>query len=86
MVLVLLEAGADIAARDLAGATALDEALRFKHTPTVELLMAHGAKLESGGQTAASQLQGAVLHGQADIVSLLLDKGGDALGHINRHL
>jgi len=62
-------------AKDAAGSTPLDEALRYRHTRVVELLMARGAKME-----APEQLKQAVMRGQADLVGLLLAKGGSPKG------
>lgn len=67
---VLLDAGADLQAKDAAGSTPLDEALRYRHTRVVELFMDRGARME-----APEQLKQAVLRGQADLVALLLQKG-----------
>jgi len=72
VVAVLLEAGAAIDAKDLSGATALDEALRFNHRPVVELLTARGAALSK-----EKQLRDAVLKGQTETVGLLLGLGAD---------
>jgi len=78
VIAVLLATGAEIGAKDFDGATALDEALRNRHTKTVEALMARGAQLGS-----ATQLRDAVLRGQADVVALLLDKGVDGKPYLH---
>jgi ankyrin repeat protein len=63
--------------RDKSGATALDEALRFRHGKIVGLLIDRGAKI-AGPAGALRQLQDAVLRGQTDMVTLLLERGADA--------
>jgi cytohesin len=75
VVQVLLRHGADPAATDKAGATPLDEALRYRQSKVVGLLMD-----KTGGFSGASamrQLQDAVLRGQVEMVALLLEKGAD---------
>ena len=50
---LLLARGADVNPRESAGASALENASRFRHVAVMELLMAHGATLaqkESGGR------------------------------------
>lgn len=74
---VLLEAGADPAARDRAGATALDEALRFRHLEAAAVLARQG-----GGADLDRRLAEAVLRGQADIAALLLQLGAPAQPHL----
>jgi cytohesin len=70
---VLIAAGADVNAQDKFGATPLDEALRYRNTAVVNLLIQRtGGKLD-----ATRQLQDAVMRGQLDMVTLLLGVGAD---------
>ena len=75
VVQVLLASGADPAARDNSTATALDEALRYRHSAVVSLLMDKSGA--SSGEVGPKQLQDAVMRGQSDMVALLLKKGAD---------
>jgi cytohesin len=75
VVQVLLANGADPAIRDNSNATALDEALRYRHIAVVSLLMDKSGA--SSGEAAQRQLQDAVMRGQIDMVSLLLQRGAD---------
>jgi ankyrin repeat protein len=63
-------------ARDSSGATPLDEALRFRHAPTIEVLLKKGAK-SAGPEEGLKRLQQAVLRGETESVRLLLDQGFD---------
>ncbi len=74
---VLLAAGADPAARDRAGATALDEALRFRHLEAAAVLARKGGAADLGKRLAE-----AVLRGQTDIAALLLQLGAEAQPHL----
>jgi cytohesin len=75
VVKVLLTNGADVSVRDNSNATPLDEALRYRHSAVVSVLM------EKSGATSVElgqrQLQDAVMRGQTDMVALLLQKGAD---------
>ena len=54
---VLLEAGADHSIKDNSNATAMDEALRYRHTRVVELLAAKGAPVSMGKQLREAVLR-----------------------------
>ena len=75
---MLLMAGAEIDAKDQAGSTPLDEAMRQPYALVVDYLMGKGAKIAGGDvRGAAKQLEDAVLKGQTEIVKLLLTRGLD---------
>ncbi len=74
---LLIAHGADVTARDNNGSTALDEALRYRHGPVVSLLL-EKSKLATGQAPVLRQLLDAVMRGQTDMVTLLLEKGAGA--------
>ncbi|MCW5963054.1 MAG: ankyrin repeat domain-containing protein [Bryobacterales bacterium] len=76
VVAVLLDAGADPNAVDEGGATALDEAIRFRHRGVLEVLLRRGARLDEPG-SPGKRLRDAVMRGQADLVALLIENGAD---------
>ena len=71
----LLDAGADIDARDGHGQTALMIAAVEGRRQTVEWLVAHGAALDRTAKYGLSALMLAVVNGHADIVRALTDAG-----------
>ena len=72
---LLLRRGADPELRDRGGAAPLENAVRFRHGDVVALLLANAKG--SGKQLAGGLLDDAVLKGQTDIVSLLVEGGAD---------
>ena len=72
---LLLKRGADPDAKSKNGTTALDEALRYRHAKVVAVFLDRGMK--GGSEAGARQLKDAVLRGQFDMVSILLDRGLD---------
>lgn len=64
---ILLEAGADAAARDATGATVLDDAIHYQHARVTDLLVSRGARLDG----AVRVLHEAILRGQYDLVTTL---------------
>jgi ankyrin repeat protein len=73
----LIAHGADVNSRDNNGSTALDEALRYRHGPVVSLLL-EKSNTAAGRNQVLRQLWDAVMRGQTDMVTLLLEKGADA--------
>jgi ankyrin repeat protein len=73
----LLEAGADINARDEHGQTALMIAARDGRTSAVRWLIEHGADLNHTAKFHLSALMLAVINGRDAIVGLLADAGAD---------
>ena len=73
----LLDAGADIDARDEHGQTALMHAARDGHASIVRLLVARGADLNHTAKYNLSALMLAVLNGRDAIVGVLVDAGAD---------
>ena len=73
----LLDAGADVNAKDANGQTALMNAAREGHTPVVRLLIARGADLNHTAKFNLSALMLAVVNGRDAIVGLLVDAGAD---------
>jgi ankyrin repeat protein len=73
----LLDAGADVDAKDEHGQTALMNAARDGHAPVVRLLVARGADLNHTAKFNLSALMLAVLNGRDAIVGLLADAGAD---------
>jgi ankyrin repeat protein len=71
----LLDAGADIDARDSHGQTALMIAAVEGRRQTVEWLVAHRASLDRTAKYGLSALMLAVVNGHADIVRALTDAG-----------
>jgi ankyrin repeat protein len=73
----LVDAGADVDARDEHGQTALMIAAREGHTPIVRLLVSRGAGLNHTAKFNLSALMLAVLNGRDAIVGVLVDAGAD---------
>ena len=73
----LLDAGADVDAKDDHGQTALMNAARDGHTPVVRLLVARGADLNHTAKYNLSALMLAVINGRDAIVGVLVDAGAD---------
>jgi len=81
---LLLERGADIEARDKYGFTPLQRAARFGTSETVELLLAHGARLEIEAVRVPKAFQGfTLLHWAANNENLL--DNASALKALLRH-
>ena len=73
----MLEAGADINARDEHGQTALMNAARDGHTDVVRLLVERGADLDHTAKYHLSALMLAVINARDAIVGILADAGAD---------
>lgn len=74
---VLLEAGADVEAENKAGNSALKYACATGKIECAELLLQYGAKITAGSnKNKQTVLHAAIIKGDADLSSLLLDKGG----------
>jgi hypothetical protein len=73
----LLDAGADIDAKDDHGQTALMNAARDGHTPVVRLLVERGAGLNHTAKYNLSAIMLAVINGRDAIVGVLADGGAD---------
>jgi ankyrin repeat protein len=73
----LLDAGADVNARDEHGQTALMNAARDGHTEMVRLLVSRGADLNHTAKYNLSAVMLAVVNGRDAIVGILADAGAD---------
>jgi ankyrin repeat protein len=73
----MLDAGADIDARDEHGQTALMNAARDGHTDMVRLLVSRGADLNHTAKYNLSAIMLAVINGRDAIVGILSDAGAD---------
>jgi ankyrin repeat protein len=73
----LLDAGADLAARDRFGQTPLDIALDYKNAGTVAVLLKLGQKLRDSQKIAEEAMESATLRGQTEIARILLENGLD---------
>jgi ankyrin repeat protein len=73
----LVEAGADLTARDRSGQTPLDIALDYKSGPAVAALLKLGIKLKESQAAAEHAMESATFRGQTEIVRLLVDNGFD---------
>ncbi|MHA7632482.1 ankyrin repeat domain-containing protein [Corallococcus sp. M7] len=73
---LLLASGADIAATDGDGNTALHKACSCGHTAVVEMLLAGGADVTTLNRERRLPVEGAVWRGHTDIVRLLTDRAG----------
>lgn len=73
----LLDAGADVDAKDEHGQTALMNASRDGHTAMVRLLIDRGAGLNHTAKFNLSALMLAVINGRDAIVGVLADAGAD---------
>ena len=77
VVLMFIESGAAIEAKDLTGNTALQLSAWEGHIAVVELLLHHGADINSRGSTDTTPLMMAAREGRTDVVRLLLQRGAD---------
>ena len=73
----LLEAGADVDARDQHGQTALMRAARDGQLDVVRLLTARGAALNHAAKYNLTALMLAVIAGHAEVVRVLVEAGAD---------
>jgi ankyrin repeat protein len=73
----LLESGADISARDDAGASALHRAAGRGNERIAHLLLEHGANIAALDRSRYTPLDVATSVGNANVVRLLLEKGAD---------
>lgn len=73
----LLDAGVDVNARTLDGATALMGALYYRFPRTGELLIARGADVNAHSNRGVTALHQAAWEDYAEIVAMLLQRGAD---------
>jgi ankyrin repeat protein len=73
---LLLMHGADIQARDLAGAGPLHWAAKEGYTEIIEVLIAHGAELNAKDKQGRTPLQYAVSEGKQEAAGLIQKRGG----------
>jgi len=73
----LLDAGADLNARDRFGQTPLDIALAYKNGKVVATLLQLGQRLAESQNIAEQTMESATLRGQTEIVRILLENGFD---------
>ncbi|MCJ1473406.1 hypothetical protein MMC13_002057 [Lambiella insularis] len=73
----LLEAGADVEARDHGQWTALVWAARVGRVHPLELLLKHGADINARADSGASPLRRAAMHGRTAIAELLIERGAN---------
>ena len=76
---LLLEAGADVAARDAAGITALHIACATGHDALITLLLEAGADKEAADQAGTTPLALAAQHGREGCVAVLVEAGAPCL-------
>lgn len=74
-VLTLLQAGADIEARDRDGNTPLHEAARCNSTQVALALLQHGAQIHACDNEGSTPLHLAAYHGSLDVARALLQQG-----------
>ena len=73
----LLDAGADVDARDKYGQTALMIAAQRGHADVVRALLAAGAALDHTAKYELTAVMRAVINGHVEIVRLLVEAGAD---------
>ncbi len=76
-VVELLEAGAEVNARDARGKTALITVAYFGHKDIAKVLIAKGADVNAKDTRGETPLIGAAMSGRKEIVELLIAKGAD---------
>lgn len=74
-VLTLLQAGADIEARDRDGNTPLHEAARCNSTQAALMLLQHGAQIHACNDEGSTPLHLAAYYGSVDVARALLQQG-----------
>jgi ankyrin repeat protein len=74
---LLLDAGAQLEARDRDGWTALYCASRYNHPAVVSILLAAGARVDSATDNGTTPLMIAAINGHSDVARLLLDAGAN---------
>jgi ankyrin repeat protein len=77
LVKLLLNAGADVDAKDNRGTTALMKATREGHKETAKLLLDRGANVHAKNRFRSTALRFASLGNCKEILELLLDRGAD---------
>lgn len=73
----LIEAGADVDARDLGGLTALMLTVRNGHTEIVKVLLEAGADINAQDDSGETALLKAARGGQTEVVNILVTVGAD---------
>lgn len=84
MVQLLLEKGADTAAKNIANCTALHLAVRW-NLETTQVLLENGIDVTARNDEGKTTLREAVLGGNTEIVELLLEKGADITARDNQN-
>ena len=74
---LLLENGANVAAANKEGWTALTVAAKCGHEAVTKLLLDHGADVAAGNKESFTALMAAALGGHETVTQLLLDRGAD---------
>jgi ankyrin repeat protein len=83
---LLVEHGADVAARDEHESTALHFAVQEASVGLARLLIEHGANVAARDEYGSTPLDLAVRRGSVDLARLFVDYGADATGHDNLSL
>ena len=83
----LLNAGADVAAKDQAGFTSLHKASESGHAAVVQTLLEHGANVAARDNTpddeqGSTSLHAASANGHATVVQALLEHGADVAARV----
>ena len=74
---LLIQRGADVAARDNCNQTPLDLAAWFGHKEVVDLLIQHGADVLARENDIETPLHRAAIRGHKEVVDLLIQRGAD---------
>ncbi|KAL8949422.1 MAG: hypothetical protein Q9222_004474 [Ikaeria aurantiellina] len=81
----LLQAGADLEARDETGSTPLHWAIWHGHKDCLRLLLDRGVDIEARDNVNSTALHRAIFHGRDDFVRVLLERGANLEAQDNEH-
>jgi ankyrin repeat protein len=79
MIGLLLQAGSDVQAQDIEGATALIHAVRFDSPGVCSMLLNYGADIDHRTHGGSTPISNAIVHNRHSSLQLLMDRGASKL-------